>query len=189
LFARATVLSLKATQQALPDKVPNHAQNVILEDCRSLIGDVVVSLDKPEATPRAVLQLAVSKLGRVEAKSFVLQNLLEALKRGESLQNVPRRYADLGLSEAPQEPDEEEQLSGKQIPPSSLNAAWLIRRLQQALADVGVALINMVMNAIKHIPSLAKIKPRPIVGVSGFFPTLALSLDLEASSISGSSPK
>ena len=43
--------------------------------------------------------------------------------------------------------------------------------------------MELDVNAIKVIPKLVALKPKPSIGLSGPFPTFSLSFDIEAESI------
>ena len=128
-----------------------------------------------------MLQRGLRALNRVEQFRFLLENLLEAVKRDDSLQNSLSLYGSLGLHDFPVANLSEEK---KQSPwPFNPNSGRLLRKLWDRLRKAALTLMEIVTNAIKVIPKLVSIKPKPSIGLSGPFPTFSLQFDLEAESI------
>lgn len=112
----------------------------------------------------------------------MLTNLVEAVKRDDSLQNSIARYdfsglLDYSVSEALSEKKRESPW------PSNLTSGRLLRKLGKRLRTVALTVMEIVANAIKMIPKLVSLKPKPSIGLSGPFPTFSLQFDLEAESI------
>jgi hypothetical protein len=114
-----------------------------------------------------------------------LENLLEAVKRDDSLQNSLILYRDLDLLDFTLPPDlTEEPTEAKKSPwPSSWFSGGILRNLWNHLQKVALNVMEIVANAIKVVPKLIAIKPAPSIGLSGAFPTFSLEFDLEAESI------
>src|SRR4030095_7540168 len=110
-------------------------------------------------------------------------NLLEAVKRGDSFQNSFQNLIHAGLApEVPNAPIPEEKRSSPFF--STGGAGRFLQSVLAKLRDVGLTLMQIVTNAIKALPKLVKLKPKPIIGWSGPFPTFSLQVDLEAESVS-----
>lgn len=160
----------------LPD-----AHRILYEQYSKMIRAVIKDLTLEKPDPDLVLQRGLRALNRVEQFRFLLENLLEAVKRDTSLQNSLRLYGSLGLHDFPVANLSEET---RQSPwPFNPNSGRLLRKLWDRLRKAALTLMEIVTNAIKVIPKLVSIKPQPSIGLSGPFPTFSLQFDLEAESI------
>jgi hypothetical protein len=83
-------LKLIQTETALDAKTDAkkpHVHVVLTEQFQTMVGSLIddLSVEKPE--PEVVLKRAFAAMNRIERHRFLLENLLEAVKRDESLQN------------------------------------------------------------------------------------------------------
>jgi hypothetical protein len=147
------------------------------EMTRAVIKDL--KLEKPEA--ELVLRRTLTALNRIERVRFLLENLLEAVKRDQSLQNCLLLYKDLGLIEV-QVPKATEDTRASPWR-SSVGAGKVLRALWGRLRQVATTVMEIAINAIKVIPKLVALKPKPSIGLSGPFPTFSLQFELEAESM------
>jgi hypothetical protein len=118
----------------------------------------------------------------VQQFRFVVDNLLESVKRDDSLQNSVTRYVDLGLLDFPTTNFEEEKRNSPWG--SNFRSGRYLRRMMNGLRKVALTVIEIVMNAVKLIPKLVEITPDLVIGWTGPSPNISLSFDLEADSIS-----
>src|SRR5688572_8645439 len=64
----------------------NQSQKALLDQHQKLLNGIVESLKKEEkAEPASVFQKGLTALSDLEKERYLLENLLEAVKRGESL--------------------------------------------------------------------------------------------------------
>lgn len=177
-------LKLIQTETALDAKTDAkkpHVHVVLTEQFQTMVGSLIddLSVEKPE--PEVVLKRAFAAMNRIERHRFLLENLLEAVKRDESLQNSLGNYARLGLLdfEFPNTTEEKRQSPWR----SNSGAGKLLRTLWDRLRRVAMTVMEIAINAIKVIAKLVAIKPKPSIGLSGPFPTFTLQFELEAESI------
>jgi hypothetical protein len=117
--------------------------------------------------PEVVFQQALKSLNEVEAKRFVIANVLESLKNGQSINQILPRYAGMGL--APQFPaptliDEKN--------PFAMTQALLERK---SLCDrVMTTVAQIAVNAVKTVPKWVEIEPH--FGFVGPLPTFGFTL-------------
>jgi hypothetical protein len=159
------------------------SRRILLEQYKAMIGEVIESLTIEKPDPELVLQRGLKALYRIEQFRFLLGNLLEAVKRDESLKNSLIHYKSLGLTDftPPQSFTQEEE---KKSPwPSNAGAGRFLRKLWEQLRKAALTIMEIVLNAIKLVPKLVSIKPQPSIGLSGPFPTFSLEFDLEAEAI------
>ena len=124
--------------------------------------------------PENLIKVAMSALDSTERKYFILSNLIEDLKKGQSYSDTIKKYNSVGITniEVEDSNDEQNNKTSKKGP--------AILRTIGSLKKLAHALYQIIINSIKSIPSLVKLKPR--VGMSGMFPTI--SFELEGSSVS-----
>jgi hypothetical protein len=170
----------KEQQQELP-------RRILLEEYEKMIGEVIkfLTMAGPDPDPDLVLQNGLNALRRIEHFRFVLGNLLEAVKRDDSLENSLIRYQQLELlgftvpSDLTGEKAEERKSPWRFNPGSG----HFLRKLLDRLRKAALTIMEIVANAIKVSSKLISIKPKPSIGLSGPFPTFSLEFDLEAESI------
>jgi hypothetical protein len=212
------VKELQAIRLSLHDEAAEADQDAhgtfLLEDCSSFLAGIVAEIAREDRSPKAVLARTLHALGRTEAKHFVLQNLLEQLKRGERTEDALRRFAALGLAESPPSsgttvlaepataaaPDAANPAAaasvaegGAEAPDQSPAArpapvepgrGGILQCVLGALKRAAYTLGGIAVNAAKHIPALLKLKPKPIIGITGAFPSLSFQFDIEMDGIS-----
>lgn len=155
---------------------------ILLEQYDSLMNDMIASFNFTPSLPELVFKNGVKALRRIEQFHFLLDNLLEAVKRDDSLQNSLLRYKDLGLTDFTPPPNMVEEK--RQSPwPSMWGAGRVLKKLLKGLGNAALTVMEMVANAINLIPQLVAIKPKAIIGVTGPFPTFSLQFEVEAEMI------
>ena len=157
------------------------AHVVMIEQYDYMIDDVIKSLTVERPAPELVLKNGLTALRRIEQFRFLLENLLEAVKRDDSLQNSLIRYSALGLIDFPVSDLSEVK---RQSPwPFNSGAGGVLTKLWGRLRNAALTLMELVTNAINRIPQLISVKPKASIGVSGPFPTFSLQLEIETESI------
>ena len=172
----------EANQQDDPVPATPAIMFTLRNEYRTMLNAVIekLTVDKPE--PEIVFRNGLASLELIQRFRFVVENLLEAVKRDDSLNNSATRYVALGLLTFPTTnfPDE-----ARTSPwPSNAGSGRILNKMMNGLRRVALTVIEIVMNAVKIIPKLVEIKPNIIIGWTGPFPTFSLSFDLQADSIS-----
>jgi hypothetical protein len=162
----------------LMDRVIRFLKFPWLDDASATVEGVREELWKD---PESVLRAALRALDHVEHYRFILDNLREVVKRDESLQDSIQRYGDLGWLYEPH----------PNLPPDKRHSPWgsfsgsgrVLRKLWGRLRKVALALMQIIINALKVIPRLVALKAKPSIGMAGLFPTFSLEFELEAEGI------
>src|SRR5687767_6642443 len=124
-------LALKDAQAS--EETPQvHA--IILEQYESLMNGVLESLTFPTPAAELVFKNGLTALRRIEQFRFLLDNLLEAVKRDDSLQNSLIRYKDLELIDFSLPPNLSEET--RQSPwPSIFGAGRVLNKMLKGLGN------------------------------------------------------
>jgi hypothetical protein len=191
-FHRDAVKTLDILRKAeveLPaeEGTPHAATGKLVNLYRSTLDRVFKELDAA-LTPDVAFRKGLAELDTVERLRHLLDNLLEAVKRGCSLQNTLTNLNHAGLVE--------DQGIGQEIKnaftkeeekkspfPSSWGVGKLVNTLLSGLKNVALTVFEIVINALKAMPKYISLKPKPSIGLAGAFPTFSLPLELEAESI------
>jgi hypothetical protein len=175
------LIQAETVLEAENDAPSPHVHTELTKQFKSMVGSLIkdLSMEKPEA--EVVFKRALAAMNRIERQRFLLENLLEAVKRDESLQNSLGNYGRLGLLDFgfPNTTEEKRQSPWA----SNHGAGRLLRTLWDRLRQVAITVMEIAINAIKAVPKLVAIKPKPSIGLSGPFPTFSLQFELEAESI------
>ena len=130
-----------------------------------------------------LLTRAMAALTEADRHQFLLINLLEGLKRGETPAKIIEKYNEIGLIDIPVEPPTYRgvmpgpQTADAQHPP--LKPVFLIRKMMNVLASMCGQLIKIAILAAKAIADRVKIKFKPVVGTAAFLPSLSFLLEPE----------
>jgi hypothetical protein len=158
------------------------SNRVLLEKFDEMVRGVLESVKREVAEAEAILKGGLHALEKVEEFRFLLDNVIEAVKRNDSLHNTLKRYEELGL--IPQAcladvPDEKPESPWRW----NRNAGPFLRKLWHRVRKVALIVMEIVVNAIKVIPKFASLKLKPSIGVAGAFPTFHLQFELDAESV------
>jgi len=157
------------------------AQGLLFEQYSDMVKGIIENLRLGKRDPEAVFQNGLGALKRIEQFRFLLENLIEAVKRDESLNNSLRQYDSLGFFDFKFVDLSEEKRNSPWL--SNPGSGRVLRRLWDSLRTVAFTVMDIVANAIKAVPKFVSIKPKPTIGFSGPFPTFSLQFDLEADSM------
>jgi hypothetical protein len=155
------------------------SKRILLEKYGETSRKVLESLKPQVADAEAVVRGGLKALEHVEELRFLLDNLIEAVKRDDSLHNALKRYQELGLVQ---------HSALTEVTEETKNSPWLwnrdagrfLRGLWQRLRKLALVVMELLVNAIKVVPKFASLKITPSIGVTGPFPTLHLQFGLEA---------
>jgi len=183
------ILLINEDVKLRPDVSENQAQRSLLDKHQELLKQIVEDFKKEEKPePASVFQKGLRALSNIEKERFLVENLLEDIKRGESFRNILERYNTLNLSnfETTNIPRENATTTRSRnqvttLPPSSAGAGDLLQQLLERLKKVAIKVMQLLINAMKVIPKFVSVKP--IVGFSGPFPTFSFQLDLQTEAL------
>ena len=119
--------------------------------------------DAGRTDPEQVFREAIGALDNLDAKRFLIENLLEALKRGEGLKETLERYKNLGLIRVAPSPN----ITNPNL--ASVGKGLVTRK--SLWRRVTTAVVQIAVNAFKSIPKWIEIEPQitfigPIPAVS-----------------------
>lgn len=154
------------------------AQTLLAEHFYEILKSIKQAFGPTDIEPDSLFLKGHEALEKLEAFRFVLDNLLEAVKKGCSLQDTMGHYADLGL------------LDG--LPPlaadthnspwaSNAGAGRFITWVGKKLKNAALALMEIMTNALKASPKWFSLKPS--IGFTAAFPTFMLEIDGESVSL------
>ena len=115
----------------------------------------ILSILSPEAalTPDAMFRAGLEAMDIVDAKRFVLDNLLEGLKRGEEPNVLIERFQGLGLLGGKSPPAKRAQID------SDADVTADVLKCRGILKRTGLATMQIVANAVRSIPKFVEIEP------------------------------
>jgi hypothetical protein len=162
---------------------------VVRTDCRAQAGleheiydslvEVVKELAADEPlTPQAVLRIGLSGMSRAEEKQFLVQNLLESVKRGNKLTDTINKYRELGLTDVDTEADSPAYNPSAE---RAKNGAFL-NRLGRQIKRFAVRLLKIIVEALRLL-GLEKAGIKPSLGLAAGMPSFSLEIDIEAVTI------
>ncbi len=178
---------LRATTVPYPADGPIQSAHEALRMMYESTLDGVIEQVANATLADAALRGSLMALKKVDDLRYLLLNLLEVVKRGDSLQDGLKRLHEAGLVDgAAGEKISTFPLTEKrQSPwPSTLRAGRFVRALLSKLTDAALSLMELATNAIKAIPKFASLRVKPNIGWTGFFPTFTLQVDLQAEAVS-----
>jgi hypothetical protein len=150
---------------------------------KGVLQGVTDATNQRKLTAEQVLTKAMTALAEADRQQFLLTNLLEGLKRGERPSKMIENYNDIGLTNLQIEPPAYRGVmpSSRPVDPqhAPIKPAGLIRTMLDALASMCAQLIKIAIVAARAISDRVKIKFKPVVGASGFLPSLHFLVDPE----------
>lgn len=169
LFHRTTCKDLELETLRLQHESATQPATPIVPELIAMLREITSKLS-PEGViaPEAMFRAGLDAMDLVEAKRFVLDNLLEALKRGDKVAAVFKRFQDLGLLAHP----------APGVKPSSASSDEdAIKDLQKSkglLKRTGLAAAQIATNAFRSIPKYVEIEPS--ISIVGVVPVLTFAL-------------
>lgn len=128
-----------------------------------------------EFVPSEVIRKGLAAFNKIEARAFIIQNVLESVKHGKGLTQTLKEYGKLGLTEV-----RTEQLTPTADGTQPPNGTFLIR-LWNSFKSLAGKIIGIITNAIKLAPEMAGVEPS--VGLAGLgFPTISFQIKPESQS-------
>lgn len=182
-FHRSGVKNLELEKATLERKRTSGEMHLIDQELLTTLQKIIWELN-PETRlrPDVVFPAALRGIDAIDAKRFLLNNLLEALKSGKDLKSILENYKRLGLMQnipAPAAP----------VPapaaPADASASLLGKEIQERqgiLKRFGLALAQVAVNAFKSIPKWIEIEPQ-LTLIGGLIPILSFSLKGKGMSI------
>jgi hypothetical protein len=137
----------------------------------------IISLVDVEAAliPDLILRAGLEAMEVIDAKRFVLDNLLEGLKRGDKPGPLIERYRQLGLLNTvpPNAP--------APAIPSDANVSADVLKGRGMLKRWGLVVAQIVVNAVRTIPKFVEIEPT--ISLVGPIPVVSFALKGKGMSI------
>jgi hypothetical protein len=147
----------------------------VVDDVIATLDQVLTLVAKENVDAERAFRGAIDAMGLVEARQFVLANLLEGLKRGEKAEALVTRFRQLGLR-GPQPPATEEEYIN-----SDANITEDVTKGMGVLKRTGLALAQLTVNALRTIPKFVEIEPS--LSLIGPLPVLTFALKGKGMSI------
>ncbi|MBL7792406.1 MAG: hypothetical protein JNK77_08780 [Saprospiraceae bacterium] len=184
-------LKLEKKIQEMYEPVDFPGEKEIYKEMITLIDGILKDVGQ-ESAPEFILKKALSHLRKVDQQKFVLENLLEGIKRGQDVSFLVETYQHLGLMTSPPPPPDPNNPnqapvanSAPYYPPLPVQptspspqdgkGSWLWNLITGPLKRIATRLMSMITNAMRSIPHFIDIKP--IVGFTGIFPSLSFQLE------------
>jgi len=185
-FHQAALTELIVIIKEESERPTDGAQKRLLDEHQATLNNILARLGEEKPDPASIFQKGLRALADVDKERFLLENLLEAVKRGESFRNTLERYhavglTDIDVSQLPLETPPSEKEKAPALPASSVGAGNLLQQFLNKLKQVATKTMQIVINAMKVIPKFIGIKPS--IGFSGPFPSFSLQFELQTESI------
>lgn len=128
--------------------------------------------------PDQVFTIALRGLANMQQEQFILENMLEALKRGKKLDDTMKRYGQLGLLPAQQTtPSSSPRMSQEDESKAYNGSGNFFMRLKKKLGRSKMILTKVSMKAAEVAKTVGKFaEVVPIIGFVGPIPTVSLQL-------------
>lgn len=168
-------------RQFVYDQERRRAFDLVIQYFENELDQINSELHAEVPDPEVLIWRCVSALNRLEKSHFLMSNLIEAVKRDESLQNVLIRYQHLEIFSSENGRLTEETRNSPWL--SNRGAGALLEILRNGLKKVAFTVMEIFCNALKCIPKFIALRPKPSIGLSGPFPTISLQFDIEAESV------
>jgi hypothetical protein len=167
---RSTVKDLRLEKAELDLYAAKNPTSSVFDELTDTL-DKILSLVSPEGPLNAetIFRNAIEAMDIVEAKNFMLANLLEGLKRGEKEEQLISRFRTLGLLKKSAQPNVPKVGEHDADVPAEVNKGGSL------LKRCGLALAQIAVNALKTIPKWVEIEPS-ITFVGGVLPSVSLAL-------------
>lgn len=180
---------LESEINALPeDEVGN--RQAITEHLRSILTEVLTTL-RSEREPDRVFAAAMRGLTKIQQEQFILENILEAIKRGEDLTDIMNRFERLGLlpegvaasgAQTNQETGETPATDpGRDQGEIAGQDGGFFMGVRKKLGRSSMLLANVALNAARAAGKFVEVVP--VIGFTGPFPTVSLQLQPKGASL------
>jgi hypothetical protein len=151
-FHRDGLKNLEIDKMALAEGRQVKALAPLDVELRKTLNEIIAKISSAgETGPEQVFKEGIAALDKMDAKRYLIENLLESVKRGDKIVDAMQRYKDLGLlspnstiNEDPQEPKD----FGDQL--TSKRSIW---------KRATTAVVQITVNALKSIPKWIEIEP------------------------------
>jgi hypothetical protein len=148
-------LEIEKGRLAEARRIPNHDLGQLDDELdQSLTNARNVLSEKLAGGPERVFEHAMGLLSDIDKKRFIIENVLESLKRGEKFGVVLERYKTLGLVTSKADATSAQQ---PQDNPLATTEALLNRK--NILSRVSTAIMQIGVNALSTVPKWVEIEP------------------------------
>jgi hypothetical protein len=159
----------------------NSVKEALQNDLQHLLDEIIEDLS-PEGTPdpSAIMNSALKGLSKIEAKRFLLQNLLEAIKGGNvNVTEILQRYKDLGLTTIDLNPTQNPNRNEEVVADGAKTKGFgkVILGLLKKAAKIALTVIEIIKNSVLKV--FGSVGVKPIIGLTGAFPSISFQLEVE----------
>lgn len=169
------------------EKLPEYEMSEykpIIDHLSTMLKNILSDL-RSKQEPDQILTMALGGLTKIQQEQFVLENILESLKKGEDLTNISSRLERLGLlpSEFKTEPipDDKNVPDPKVQQERNWGAGKFFRDLLKKLKKPALLLLESAMSAAKAAGKFVEVTP--IIGFVGPVPTVSLKFESKGASV------
>ncbi|HLO18750.1 MAG TPA: hypothetical protein VK206_28220 [Anaerolineales bacterium] len=137
------------------DQVPELA--ALDESLTNTLNNILERLAKPgQLSPQEIFKEALKLIPEVDAKRFLIENLLEDLKRGGNMPDIAQRYHTLGLLNQPE-------VSNAQPTNPVIKLGEKLINRKRSWGKVGAFLCQFAINALRVISKSVEIEPQLLI--------------------------
>ena len=139
----------------------NSIEKVIVKDFLEILSELASTIDQGSSSD--IFKKTLSCFSKIERKEFIINNLLEALKRGENIYDIATRFTKLGLLNIDETGLNElktlEEEKNKPKPTIFKTLTSFLLNFQEAPLKLAKLLLTRLLNKIKdRIPEMIKVK-------------------------------
>ena len=153
------------TSCSTQDALQKEQQGYLLGVLKDLAGD-------GDLKPGQMIRRGLTAFTQVEAKAFIVQNVLESVKGGKSLTDTLKHYHAIGFTA----------VNPVQLRPTAdgtqpKNGVFLVR-IWESIKKVAGIIAKIIVNAIKTAPEMVGVKPS--IGIAMGFPSISFEIEPES---------
>lgn len=143
-------------------KSNNAIENVIVKDFLKILSELASTIEQGSSSD--IFKKTLSCFNEIERKEFIINNILEALKRGEKIFDIATRFTKLGLLDIGETgltelKTLEEEEENKPKPTILKTLTSFLLNFQEAPLKLSKLFLTRLINKIKDkIPEMVKIK-------------------------------
>lgn len=150
-------------------------KEILAEDILKMMSDLKDDIVKA-TTPEEIFQKALKGMDNLDKKNFLLDNLLEGLKRGDTPAKLLHRYDKLGLLDLGERQKQVEAMSTDENDLSSNGLGRFIQKLKMIIRRSGLTMTALISPALKGIPKLLKLEHKVTFGKHGLIPEISFGV-------------
>jgi len=169
---------LEAEAKSMPQSETNDERAMI--DHLSAIMMEMLSTVRKENEPDKVFAAAMQGLNKMQQEQFILENILESLKRGENLPEVMSRFNKLGLVKNQEDAAPVNIADNESAAPYSRQGSFFMN-LGKKIGRSSMILTKLAWAAAKAAGKFVEVVP--VIGFVGPVPSVSLQLKPKGASV------